>query len=49
MHSKCFSWKNNLATIFASGSKKMTEGFGPKIPGFDHFIFGNHQIFEEKY
>ena len=21
----------------------MTEGFGPKIPGFDHFIFGNHQ------
>ena len=21
----------------------MTEGFGPKIPGFDHFIFGNHR------
>ena len=32
-----------LAAIHASGSKKMTEGFGPKIPGFDHFIFGNHQ------
>ena len=32
-----------LATIHASGSKKMIEGFGPKIPGFDHFIFGNHQ------
>ena len=31
-----------LAAIFASGSKKMTEGFGPKIPGFDHFKFGNH-------
>ena len=21
----------------------MTEGFGPKIPGFDHFIFGDHK------
>jgi acetylornithine/N-succinyldiaminopimelate aminotransferase len=28
-----------LAAIFASGSKKMTEGFGPKIPGFDHVQF----------
>ena len=32
-----------LAAIHASGSKKMIEGFGPKIPGFDHFIFGNHK------
>ena len=32
-----------LATIHASGSKKMTEGFGPKIPGFDHFEFGDHR------
>ena len=32
-----------LAAIHASGSKKMTEGFGPKIPGFDHFVFGNHK------
>ncbi len=32
-----------LAAIFASGSKKMTEGFGPKIPGFDHFKFGDHK------
>ena len=32
-----------LATIFASGSKKMTEGFGPKINGFDHFEYGNHK------
>jgi len=30
-----------LAAIFASGSKKMTEGFGPKVQGFDHFEFGN--------
>ena len=28
-----------LAAIFASGSKKMTEGFGPKVPGFDHIVF----------
>tara|TARA_Y100000590_G_scaffold418768_1_gene519898 strand:+ start:1142 stop:2308 length:1167 start_codon:yes stop_codon:yes gene_type:complete len=32
-----------LATIFASGSKKMTEGFYPKVDGFDHFEFGNHK------
>ena len=31
-----------LATIYASGSKKMTEGFGPKVQGFDHFNFGDH-------
>ena len=32
-----------LAAIFASGSKKMTEGYGPKVDGFDHFEFGNHK------
>ena len=32
-----------IATINASGSKKMTEGFGPKVSGFDHFEFGNHK------
>ena len=32
-----------IAAISASGSKKMTEGFGPKVPGFDHFEFGNHK------
>ena len=32
-----------LAAIHASGSKKMTQGFGPKIPGFDHFKFGDHK------
>ncbi len=30
-----------IATINASGSKKMTEGFGPKVPGFDHIKFRN--------
>jgi acetylornithine/N-succinyldiaminopimelate aminotransferase len=32
-----------LAAIYASGSKKMTEGFGPKVDGFDHFEFGSHK------
>ena len=32
-----------IAAIFASGSKKMTEGFGPSIKGFDHFDFGDHK------
>jgi len=32
-----------LATIYASGSKKMIEGFGPKVEGFDHFEFGDHK------
>ena len=31
-----------IAAINASGSKKMQEGFGPKIDGFDHFKFGDH-------
>ncbi len=37
-----------IAAIFASGSKKMTEGFGPKVPGFDHFVFGNHSSMKKK-
>ncbi len=37
-----------LAAIFASGSKKMTEGFGPKVPGFDHFVFGDHKSLKKK-
>ena len=36
-----------LATIFASGSKKMTEGFG-HVGGFDHFVFGNHKSLKKK-
>ena len=37
-----------LAAIYASGSKKMTEGFGPKVGGFDHFLFGNHKSLKKK-
>jgi acetylornithine/N-succinyldiaminopimelate aminotransferase len=37
-----------IAAIFASGSKKMTEGYGPKVPGFDHFIYGNHKSLKKK-
>jgi acetylornithine/N-succinyldiaminopimelate aminotransferase len=37
-----------LAAIYASGSKKMTEGFGPKVAGFDHFEFGNHKSLKKK-
>jgi acetylornithine/N-succinyldiaminopimelate aminotransferase len=37
-----------LATIYASGSKKMTEGFGPKVGGFDHFEFGDHKSLKKK-
>ena len=36
-----------LATIFASGSKKMTEGFG-HVSGFDHFNFGDHKSLKKK-
>ena len=38
-----------LAAIYASGSKKMTEGFGPKVDGFDHFEFGNHESLKKIY
>ena len=37
-----------LAAIFASGSKKMTQGFGPKVTGFDHFSFGDHNSLKKK-
>ena len=37
-----------IAAIYASGSKKMTEGFGPKVNGFDHFTFGDHRKLEKK-
>ena len=36
-----------LATIFASNSKKATEGFYPKVDGFDHFNFGDHKGLEK--
>ena len=37
-----------IAAIFASGSKKMTEGFGPKISGFSTFKFGDHNSLKKK-
>jgi len=37
-----------IAAINASGSKKMIEGFGPKVPGFDHFEFGNLKSLKKK-
>ena len=37
-----------IAAINASGSKKMIEGFGPKVGGFDHFKFGNHEELKRK-
>ena len=36
-----------LATIFASNNKKATEGFYPKVDGFDHFNFGDHKDLEK--
>ena len=37
-----------LANIFASGSKKMTEGFGPKVSGFDHFKYSDLESLKKK-
>ena len=37
-----------IAAINASGSKKMVEGFGPKVGGFDHIKFGNHKELKRK-
>ena len=37
-----------IAAINASGSKKMVEGFGPKVGGFDHFEFGNYKQLKNK-
>ena len=37
VHKKFISGRT-IAAIFASGSKN-TEGFGPKVPGFDHINF----------
>ena len=32
-----------IAACYASGNKKMMEGFAPKVDGFDHFNFGDHK------
>ena len=36
-----------IAAINGSGSKKMMEGFGPKLIGFSHFKFGDHKSLEK--
>jgi acetylornithine/N-succinyldiaminopimelate aminotransferase len=36
-----------LATVFASNNKKAMEGYYPKVEGFDHFNFGDHQSLEK--
>ena len=36
-----------LATIFFCFIKKATEGFYPKVDGFDHFNFGDHKALEK--
>lgn len=35
------------AGIAAAGSAKMTEGFGPLLPGFVHLPFGDHDALQE--
>ena len=37
-----------LASTFASNNKKLMEGFYPKVEGFDHFDFGDHNQLEKK-
>ena len=37
-----------LANIFASGSKKMTEGFFPAVSGFDHFKYSDLKSLKKK-
>ena len=32
-----------LGTISAAGGEKLTKGFGPLLPGFDHVPFGDHE------
>ena len=36
-----------LATVFAGNNKKAMEGFYPKVDGFDHFEFGDHESLEK--
>jgi acetylornithine/N-succinyldiaminopimelate aminotransferase len=31
------------AAIAAAGSEKMTKGFGPQLPGFEHVAWGDHE------
>ena len=41
----CFHGRSTGA-IAASGSEKMTKGFGPLMPGFEHLAWGDHDAFE---
>jgi len=36
-----------LAALFAANNPKHTEGFGPKVEGFDQVPFGNHEVIKE--
>ena len=36
----------SAAGIAAAGSEKMTQGFGPLLPGFTHVPFGDHEAFK---
>jgi len=33
----------SLGAISAAGGEKLTHGFGPLLPGFDHVAFGDHE------
>jgi len=35
-----------LATVSAAGAEKLTDGFGPLLPGFIHLPFGDHEALE---
>ncbi|MEE4118193.1 MAG: aspartate aminotransferase family protein [Paracoccaceae bacterium] len=37
----------SIAAISAAGSAKLTEGFGPLLPGFVHLPFGDHDALRE--
>ncbi len=37
-----------LQLLMLVDQKKMVEGFGPKVGGFDHFKFGNHKELKKK-
>lgn len=36
-----------LAALFAANNKKHTEGFSPKVDGFDHVPFADHEALKE--
>ena len=42
MYKKFIPWKNNCSNT-CEWFKKNDRGIGPKVPGFDHFEFGDHK------